>query len=116
MASKIPPHNLKEIVEACIVLVQQPATPLAKIAEIIQGPDFPTGGLILGRNGIHDYFTRGRGSLKVRAKAATEKLGKDRESIIVTEIPYQVNKARLIEHARQPGQREEDRGHRRNSR
>ncbi len=99
MASKIPPHNLKEIVEACIVLVQQPATPLAKIAEIVQGPDFPTGGFILGREGIHDYFTRGRGSLKVRAKAATEKLGKDRESIIVTEIPYQVNKARLIEHA-----------------
>jgi DNA gyrase subunit A len=99
MASKIPPHNLKEIVEACIVLVQNPATPLAKIAEIVQGPDFPTGGFILGREGIHDYFTRGRGSLKVRAKAATEKLGKDRESIIVTEIPYQVNKARLIEHA-----------------
>jgi DNA gyrase subunit A len=99
MASKIPPHNLKEIVEACIVLVQHPATPLAKIAEIVQGPDFPTGGFILGREGIHDYFTRGRGSLKVRAKAATEKLGKDRESIIVTEIPYQVNKARLIEHA-----------------
>jgi DNA gyrase subunit A len=99
MASKIPPHNLKEIVEACITLVQNPATPLAKIAEIVQGPDFPTGGFILGREGIHDYFTRGRGSLKVRAKAATEKLGKDRESIIVTEIPYQVNKARLIEHA-----------------
>ena len=99
MASKIPPHNLKEIVEACIVLVQNPATPLAKIAEIVQGPDFPTGGFILGREGIHDYFTRGRGSLKVRAKAATEKLGKDRESIVVTEIPYQVNKARLIEHA-----------------
>ena len=99
MASKIPPHNLKEIVEACITLVQNPATPLAKIAEIVQGPDFPTGGFILGREGIHDYFTRGRGSLKVRAKAATEKLGKDRESIIVTEIPYQVNKSRLIEHA-----------------
>ena len=99
MASKIPPHNLNEIVEACIVLVQNPAMPLAKIAEIVQGPDFPTGGIILGREGIHDYFTRGRGSLKVRAKAATEKLGKDRESIVVTEIPYQVNKARLMEHA-----------------
>ena len=99
MASKIPPHNLNEIVEACITLVQNPATPLSRIAEIVQGPDFPTGGLILGREGIREYFTRGRGSLKVRAKAATEKMGKDREAIIVTEIPYQVNKARLIEHA-----------------
>src|SRR6185295_12365681 len=61
--------------------------------------DFPTGGLILGRQGIYDYFAKGRGSIKVRAKAATEKMGKDREAIIVTEIPYQVNKARLIEHA-----------------
>src|SRR5205085_11696741 len=76
-----------------------PKITLPQIAEIVQGPDFPTGGLILGREGIHEYFTRGRGSIKLRAKAATEKLGKDRESIIVTEIPYQVNKAKLIEHA-----------------
>ncbi len=99
MASKIPPHNLKEIVEACILLVQNPSTPLAKIAEVVQGPDFPTGGFILGREGIHEYFARGRGSLKLRAKAATEEMGRDREAIIVTEIPYQVNKSRLIEHA-----------------
>ncbi len=99
MATNIPPHNLNEIVEACILLIQQPNTHLSKIIEIVQGPDFPTGGLILGRDGIYDYFTKGRGSLKVRAKAATEKMGKDREAIIVTEIPYQVNKARLIEHA-----------------
>src|SRR5215471_2125475 len=99
MASKIPPHNLREIVDACILLVQQPSTPLAKIAEIVQGPDFPTGGLILGRQGMQDYFATGRGSIKLRAKAATEEFGKDREAIIVTEIPYQVNKARLIEHA-----------------
>jgi DNA gyrase subunit A len=99
MASKIPPHNLTEIVNACIMLVNNPATPLAKIAEVVQGPDFPTGGMILGREGIHDYFAKGRGSLKIRAKAGTEKIGKDREAIIVTEIPYQVNKARLIEHA-----------------
>jgi DNA gyrase subunit A len=99
MACKIPPHNLTEIVNACIALVNNPATPLAKIAEIVQGPDFPTGGFILGREGIHEYFTKGRGSLKLRAKAATEKMGKDREAIIVTEIPYQVNKAKLIEHA-----------------
>jgi len=99
MASKVPPHNLREIVEACILLVQSPATPLAKLIEIVQGPDFPTGGLILGRQGILDYFLNGRGSIKVRALAKTEAFGKDREAIIVTELPYQVNKARLIEHA-----------------
>ncbi|MGD1097139.1 MAG: DNA gyrase subunit A [Bryobacteraceae bacterium] len=99
MASKIPPHNLTEIIEACIALVQNPAIHLSKIIEMVQGPDFPTGGLILGRQGIYDYFANGRGSMKIRAKAATEKFGKDREAIIVTELPYQVNKARMIEHA-----------------
>jgi len=99
MASKIPPHNLREIVEACIALVQNPAIQLPKLIEMVQGPDFPTGGIILGREGIYDYFKTGRGSIKVRAKAATEKMGKDREAIIVTELPYQVNKARLIEYA-----------------
>jgi len=99
MASKIPPHNLTEIVNACIALVQNPSLPAAKLVELVQGPDFPTGGLILGREGILEYFARGRGSLKIRAKAATEQMGKDREAIVVTEIPYQVNKARLIEHA-----------------
>ena len=98
MASKIPPHNLREIVEASIALVQNPAITLAKLAEIVQGPDFPTGGIILGRAGIADYFATGRGSMKVRAKAAIEKLGKDRESIVVTEMPFQVNKARLVAH------------------
>ncbi|MBV8843910.1 MAG: DNA gyrase subunit A, partial [Bryobacterales bacterium] len=98
MASKIPPHNLGEIIEAAILLIQNPATPLSKIVEVVAGPDFPTGGLILGRNGIHDYFTTGRGTIKIRAKAATEKLGRDTEAIIVTELPYQVNKARLIEY------------------
>jgi DNA gyrase subunit A len=98
MASKIPPHNLREIVEAAIALVQNPAITLAKIAEIVQGPDFPTGGIILGRAGIGEYFATGRGSIKVRAKAAIEKLGKDRESIVVTEMPFQVNKARLVAH------------------
>ena len=99
MASKIPPHNLTEIIEASIMLLNNPATPLSKIIEVVQGPDFPTGGLILGREGIYDYFTKGRGSVKIRAKAATEKFGKDREAIVVTELPYQVNKARLIEYA-----------------
>jgi len=98
MASKIPPHNLTEIVNACIMLVQNPATPLSKIAEVVQGPDFPTGGFILGREGIQNYFATGRGSIKIRAKAATETSGRDREAIVVTELPYQVNKARLIEY------------------
>ena len=99
MASKIPPHNLREIIDACIALVQNPAIQLPKLIEMVQGPDFPTGGIILGREGIYDYFKTGRGSIKVRAKAATEKMGKDREAIIVTELPYQVNKARLIEYS-----------------
>ena len=99
MATNIPPHNLNEIVDATIALIQNPHTPLTKIMELVKGPDFPTGGYILGRQGIADYFTTGRGSLKLRAKAATEKLGKEREAIIVTEIPYQVNKSRLIEQA-----------------
>jgi DNA gyrase subunit A len=98
MATRIPPHNLTEIVNATIALVQNPSLPLERIiTQFVPGPDFPTGGILLGRQGIFDYFTRGRGSLKIRAKVATEKLGKDRESIVITEIPYQVNKARLVE-------------------
>jgi DNA gyrase subunit A len=100
MATRIPPHNLTEIVEATILLIRHPETQLAKILEIVQGPDFPTGAYILGRQGIIDAYTKGRGSLKIRAKAFIEKMGKgDREQIVVTEIPYQVNKSRLIENA-----------------
>lgn len=99
MATRIPPHNLTEIVNACIALIQNPNLGLDNIMEMVQGPDFPTGGLILGRQGILDYFRTGRGSLKIRAKAGTESIGKDRQAIIVTEIPFQVNKSRLIEHA-----------------
>jgi DNA gyrase subunit A len=98
MATNIPPHNLKEIIDAAILLIQNPAAPLSKVLELVQGPDFPTGGFILGRQGILDYFTTGRGSVKLRAKAATEKFGRDSEAIVVTELPFQVNKARLIEH------------------
>jgi DNA gyrase subunit A len=97
MATNVPPHNLTEIVEATIALIRNPATPLAKIMEMVPGPDFPTGGYILGKQGIHDAFTTGRGHLKIRAKAGIEPMGKDREQIVVTEIPYQVNKSRLIE-------------------
>jgi DNA gyrase subunit A len=98
MATNIPPHNLRELIDATIALIKDPKTPLAKVLEMVPGPDFPTGGFILGRQGILDYYTKGRGSLRLRAKAATEKVGKDREAIVVTEIPFQVNKARLIEH------------------
>jgi DNA gyrase subunit A len=99
MATNMPPHNLTEVINAAIALIQQPNLPLSKILEIVPGPDFPTGGFILGRQGIVDAYTTGRGQLKIRARAASEKMGKDREQIVVTEIPYQVNKARLIEHA-----------------
>jgi DNA gyrase subunit A len=99
MATNIPPHNLTEIINATIHLIQHPGATLAKLLEFVQGPDFPTGGFILGRQGIMEAFVRGRGQLKLRAKAAIEKMGKDREQIIVTEIPYQVNKSRLIEAA-----------------
>jgi len=97
MATNIPPHNLTEIVEATILMIQDPHTPLAKMLEIVKGPDFPTGGLILGRSGIIDAYTRGRGQLKIRARAKVERTGKDREQIIITEIPYQVNKSKLLE-------------------
>src|SRR5579872_4216975 len=97
MATNFPPHNLTEIIDATVALIRNPATPLAKIMEMVPGPDFPTGGYILGKQGIYDAFTTGRGHLKIRAKAFTEPMGKDREQIVVTEIPYQVNKARLIE-------------------
>ncbi len=85
-------------------MIQHPATPLAKMLEMVPGPDFPTGGYILGRNGIYDAYTRGRGQLKLRAKAAIERTGKDREQIIVTEIPYQVNKSKLLEQIAAHGQ------------
>jgi DNA gyrase subunit A len=99
MATNFPPHNLTEIINATIALIQNPATPLAQILDMVPGPDFPTAGFILGRQGIIDAYTKGRGQLKLRAKAAIERMGKDREQIVVTEIPYQVNKSRLIEHA-----------------
>jgi DNA gyrase subunit A len=97
MATNVPPHNLTEVIDATIQLIQHPQTPIAKILEMVPGPDFPTGGFILGRAGIVDAYTKGRGQLKIRAKAAIEKVGKDREQIVVTEIPYQVNKSKLLE-------------------
>ncbi len=97
MATNIPPHNLTEIINATIHLIQHPNAPLVKILEMVPGPDFPTGGLILGRSGILEAYARGRGQLKIRARAAIERTGKDKEQIVVTEIPYQVNRSKLIE-------------------
>jgi DNA gyrase subunit A len=97
MATKIPPHNLTEIVDAAITLVNNPATTLPEILKIVKGPDFPTAGIIHGKAGILDAYKHGRGRFTMRAKAAIETFSKDREAIIVTEIPYQVNKRYLIE-------------------
>ena len=97
MATKIPPHNLTEIVDATITLVNNPNAQLAEILKFVQGPDFPTAGIIHGRAGIFEAYRTGRGRFMMRAKAAIETFNKDREAIIITEIPYQVNKARLVE-------------------
>ena len=96
MATNIPPHNLTEIVDATIALVQTPQTTLKEILKIVKGPDFPTGGFIYGRSGIEQAYTNGRGRFQMRAKAAIENLTQGRQAIIVTEIPYQVNKSALI--------------------
>ncbi len=97
MATNIPPHNLTEIVDATITLVNNPATPLPEILKFVKGPDFPTAGIIHGRSGILEAYKTGRGRFMMRARAATENITKERQAIIVTEIPYQVNKARLVE-------------------
>ena len=99
MATNIPPHNLGEIVEAAIALLENPDLPPEKLLDYVKGPDFPTGAIICGRQGIREAYLTGRGHIKVRARAAIERLGKDREAIVVTEIPYQVQKSRLIEQA-----------------
>jgi DNA gyrase subunit A len=96
MATNIPPHNLTEVVNACITVVNDPAATLDDLLKDVQGPDFPTAGFIYGRKGIRDAYTNGRGRFIMRARVATENLGKDRQSLVVTEIPYQVNKSTLI--------------------
>jgi DNA gyrase subunit A len=97
MATKIPPHNLTEIVDATITLINNPNAQLAEILKFVQGPDFPTAGIIHGRAGIFEAYRTGRGRFQMRAKAAIESITKDRQAIIITEIPYQVNKAKLVE-------------------
>ncbi len=97
MATNIPPHNLGEVIDAVIALIDRPDLSVAELMEIVPGPDFPTAATILGRGGIRNAYTTGRGSVIMRAKAEIETLRKEREAIIFTEIPYQVNKAALIE-------------------
>src|SRR5438876_462201 len=97
MATNIPPHNLTEIVDATIMLVNNPQTTLPELLKVVQGPDFPTYGIIHGKAGILEAYKHGRGRFVMRAKAAIENITKDRQAIIVTEIPYQVNKRYLIE-------------------
>ena len=98
MATNIPPHNLKEILAATILLIDEPDASLKKVMKIVPGPDFPTAGYIYGREGIEQAYKSGRGTFQVRAKASIEQAGKERENIVITELPYQVNKSRLIEH------------------
>jgi DNA gyrase subunit A len=97
MATNIPPHNLGEVVDACIALINDPALSIDDLIKIVPGPDFPTGGIILGRAGIHSAYHTGRGSVVMRGKVEIETVRKEREAIIISEIPYQVNKATMIE-------------------
>jgi len=97
MATNIPPHNLGEIIDGCCAYIDNPDITIDELIELIPGPDFPTGGQILGRNGTLSMFHTGRGSIIMRAKTSVEEIRKDRDAIIVHEIPYQVNKARLLE-------------------
>ena len=97
MATNIPPHNLSEIADAVCALIDEPDLPDEELLSIVPGPDFPTGGIIMGREGIHSAYTTGRGLIVVRARAVIEILPNDKEVIIVTEIPYMVNKAQLLE-------------------
>jgi len=97
MATNIPPHNLTEVLDATIALVKDPHAGLAEVLKHVQGPDFPTGGFLYGKSGIPNAYKTGRGRFMMRARVATENLTKEKQAIIVTEIPYQVNKSKLIE-------------------
>ncbi|TCT04577.1 DNA gyrase subunit A [Aquabacter spiritensis] len=97
MATNIPPHNLGEVIDGVLALMDDPEMDPEALLDVVPGPDFPTGGLILGRSGIRQAYLTGRGSIMVRAKVAIETIRKEREALIITEIPYQVNKATMIE-------------------
>ena len=97
MATNIPPHNLREIVDGLINLIDTPDITIKELNKVIKGPDFPTGGIILGKDGIREAYLTGRGRIRMRARAAIEELAHGKTRIVVTELPYQVNKANLIE-------------------
>ena len=97
MATNIPPHNLGEVIDACVALIDEPGLGIDDLINIVPGPDFPTGGIILGRQGIRSAYHLGRGSIVMRGKVSIDTIRKDREAIIVSEIPYQVNKASMVE-------------------
>ena len=97
MATNIPPHNLSEVIEACLMMLEKPEVELSELLTVVSGPDFPTGGIINGRAGIIDAYRTGRGRIYVRAKAGVEVDKAEREKIVITEIPYQLNKSKLIE-------------------
>ncbi len=97
MATNIPPHNLGELIDACMALIDNPALSIDDLIKIVPGPDFPTGGIILGRAGIVSAYHTGRGSVVMRGKVEIETIRKEREAIVISEIPYQVNKATMIE-------------------
>ena len=97
MATNLPPHNLSEVVNACALLIDEPDTTLEQVMKVLPGPDFPTGALILGRSGIKQAYETGRGSITMQARATIEPIEGGRNAIIVTELPYQVNKAQLVE-------------------
>ncbi len=111
MATNIPPHNLGEVIDACIALIENPALSIEDLIAIVPGPDFPTGGIILGRQGIRSAYHLGRGSIVMRGKVEFETLRGEREAIIITEIPYQVNKAHHGRAHRRTGARQEARRH-----
>ena len=96
MATNIPPHNLREVIDACVCILDNPEAELADLMEYIKGPDFPTKGMIMGRSGIRAAYATGRGKITIRARTEFEEFGQNRERIIVTELPYQVNKRQLI--------------------
>jgi len=97
MATNLPPHNLGEVIDACLALIDTPDLPAEDLLEIIPGPDFPTGGLVMGKAGIRSAYLTGRGSIVMRARCEIESMSRDREAIVVSEMPYQVNKAAMIE-------------------
>lgn len=116
MATNIPPHNLREVVSAVVKIIdnrilENRETEIEEILKIIKGPDFPTGAIILGTKGIEEAYRTGRGKIRVRAVTEIESMPNGKSRILVHELPYMVNKARLIEEDRRAGPRQEDRRH-----